>query len=190
MRTRGTRGGILLSLDADDTVENLESIYADNKTIFEGKVVLEIGERISWSLVSAVQEKIAEAGGELKELKPPVAVMQVKAETLIVTRTVRSGHQLESSGSLIIMGDVNAGAELIANDDIIVIGSLRGVAHAGASGNENAVIWAQRILSPQLRIAGALAQAGEETPEDNGAEIASLENGQIMLKPYKQLRPA
>ena len=81
MRTRGTRGGILLSLDADDTVENLESIYADNKTIFEGKVVLEIGERISWSLVSAVQEKIAEAGGELKELKPPVAVMQVKAET-------------------------------------------------------------------------------------------------------------
>ena len=188
MRTRGTRGGILLSLDADDTPEALEEIYADNQAIFAGKVTLEIAGRVPWNLVNAVQEKIAEAEGDLTELKPPTAVMQVKAETLIVNRTVRSGNMLESSGSLIIMGDVNAGAELVANDDIIVIGNLRGVAHAGASGNENAVIWAQRILSPQLRIAGALAQAGDAEPEDNGAEIALLKDGQIMLKPYKAVQ--
>lgn len=184
MRTRGTRGGILLSLDAEDTIEDLNAVHEENPAVLAGQVSLELAERVPWRFVQAVADKVTAAGGELKDLKPPASVMQVKAETVIVNRTVRSGNHLESTGSLIVMGDVNAGAELVANDDIIVIGNLRGVAHAGASGNENAVIWAQRILSPQLRIAGALAQADGNAPDGSGAEIAMLQDGQIMLKPY------
>jgi septum site-determining protein MinC len=63
-----------------------------------------------------------------------------------------------------------------------VIGALRGIAHAGASGNEQAVIWAQKILSPQLRIAGILAQSDGMDIEPKGAEVAYLRNGQIALR--------
>ena len=184
MKTRGTRGGILLSLEAKDSLEELELIYKEHKNLFSGKVVLELTERVAWPLIEGIAQKAREAGGQVAELKPPTAVVQARGETVIVARTIRSGGLVESSGSLIVLGDVNAGAELNAEDDIIVIGALRGIAHAGISGNESAIIWAQRILSPQLRIAGALAQAGGAAPEVNGPEVAHLKDGQIVLRPW------
>ena len=184
MKTRGTRGGILLSLDKEDTPESLEAIWKEHGDLLEGKVVLEIPERIPFSLVDAVVGKVKESGGEVTELRPPNAVVQTKGETVVISRTIRSGARIESTGSAIILGDVNAGAEILAADDIIVIGNLRGIAHAGANGNEGAIIWAQRILSPQLRIAGALAQAGDHGGVTNGAEVAHLRDGNIVLRPW------
>ena len=184
MKTRGTRGGILLSLDRDDTVETLLHVWADHRELLSNKVMLELTERVPWGVVQAVADKVAEAGGELVEVRPTSAVVQAKGETVIVARTVRSGGRLESTGSAVILGDVNAGAEIVAEDDIIVLGTLRGVAHAGAAGNEAALIWAQRILSPQLRIAGALARAGGDGGEAKGPEVAHLVDGQIVLRPW------
>ena len=92
---------------------------------------------------------------------------------------------MESTGSVVILGDVNAGAEILANDDIIVIGTLRGLAHAGAGGNDKAVIWAQRIASPQLRIGSALAQADDEPDAARGPEIAHRRDGQIVVRPWQ-----
>lgn len=184
MRTRGTRGGILLSLDAEDTAESVETLLTERQDLLGGKVIVEVSERIPWAVLELLAGKVREAGGELKELRPPTAVIQARGETQIVSRTVRSGAKLESSGSLVVLGDVNAGAELIANDDIIVIGALRGLAHAGAGGNENAVIWAQQILSPQLRIGSALAQAGETGEGARGPEVAHLREGAIVLRPW------
>lgn len=187
MKTRGTRGGILLSLDASDSLEALEAIWAEHGTLLSEKVVLELASKVSWALVRAVAERVEAAGGEVTELRPPGAVVRTRGETRIVAKTVRSGSRLDSSGSIVILGDVNAGAEIVAEDDIIVIGTLRGVAHAGAAGNEQAFIWAQRILSPQLRIAGALAQAdGEPGDEATGPEVAQLREGQIVLRRWER----
>lgn len=182
MKTRGTRGGILLSLDQEDTLEHLEGVWQEHGTLLANKVILEVSERLPWAVVAAVAAKVAEAGGEVTELRPPSVVTQRRGETVIIARTVRSGGRIDSSGSIVILGDVNAGAELVAEDDIIVIGTLRGIAHAGAGGNEQAVIWAQRILSPQLRIAGALAQSGGALAEADGPEVAHLREGQIVLR--------
>ncbi|HEX7003990.1 MAG TPA: septum site-determining protein MinC [Trueperaceae bacterium] len=184
MRTRGTRGGILLSIDADDTVEGLEAVLAGSGELLSGKVIVEVSGRVPWTLAQLLSARIAEAGGELVELRPPTAVVSSRGETRIISRTVRSGAKLESSGSIVVLGDVNAGAELIANDDIIVVGSLRGLAHAGAAGNENAVIWAQQILSPQLRIGSALAQSAEGAESARGPEVAHLREGAIVLRPW------
>lgn len=184
MKTRGTRGGILLSLDGDDRPEALDEILAPHRELLEGKVVLELAEKVSFELVQAVVERVRAAGGEVAELRPPNAVVAARAETKIVTRTVRSGGRIESSGSVVVLGDVNAGAEIIADDDIIVVGTLRGLAHAGANGNEKAVIWAERILSPQLRIGSALAQAGEDGEASAGPEVAHLKDGHIVLRPW------
>jgi septum site-determining protein MinC len=110
--------------------------------------------------------------------------------TEIVSKTLRSGTRREVPGSVIVLGDVNPGVELIAGGDVIVVGTLRGLAHAGAQGREDSIIWAQRIASPQLRIGTALARAEDSSfdvtraKEGDGAEIARVENGQIVIEPY------
>ena len=184
MKTRGTRGGILLSLSAEDNAAALDAIWEEHGDLLKGKVMLELSERVPWSLVEAVSRKIHDNGGEVTELRPPNSVVQAKGETVIIARTVRSGGVVESSGSVIILGDVNAGAEIIAQDDIIVIGTLRGVAHAGVGGNENAFIWARRLLSPQLRIGSALVQADSADTKPAGPEVAHLRDNQIVLRPW------
>lgn len=183
MKTRGTRGGILLSLEPGDNPEALEYLSKEQKALLSNKVVVEIADKTPFSFLEAIAQKAAEMGGHLAEIKPPgVVATRSKSETVIISKTIRSGVLVESSGSLIILGDVNAGAELVAEDDIIVIGALRGIAHAGASGNEQAIIWAQKILSPQLRIAGVLAQSDGMDAENKSAEVAYLKDGQIALR--------
>lgn len=187
MRLRGTRGGVLLTLDGTVVAEELEAMLAPHAEVLAGKVVLEVAEKVPLALVQAVVERVAAVGGSVTELRPPTAVTAPRAETVIVARTVRSGGRVESAGSIVVLGDVNAGAELIAEGDVIVTGVLRGIAHAGAAGNEKAVIYAERILAPQLRIAGTLAQ-GDPRPSDDEArktpEVALLQAGQIVVRPW------
>lgn len=187
MRLRGTRGGVLLTLDASVAIDELEATLAPHAELLAGKVVLEVAEKVPLALLTAVAERVAAAGGQVADVRPPTAVMQARSETVIVARTVRSGGRVESSGSLVVLGDVNAGAELIAEGDVIVTGTLRGIAHAGAAGNEKAVIYAERILAPQLRIAGALAQGDPRPDGDEGRkkhEVALLQAGQIVVRPW------
>lgn len=185
MKARGIRGGILLSIDADDELESVQADLAEQRELLTGSVSLEVASRLPLELVMAVHEAVAEAGGQVRDLRPPASVAQVRGENVILARTVRSGGRIESTGSVVILGDVNAGAEILAVDDIIVIGTLRGLAHAGAGGNEKAIIWAQRIRSPQLRIGSALAQAdGDDDGQTRGAEVAHLANGQIVIRPW------
>jgi septum site-determining protein MinC len=185
MKTRGTRGGILLSLESSDSLELLDAFNDEQNALLTNKVTVELSDKTPWGLLEAIAKKVSENGGELETVRPPSSVVRTKGETLIIAKTIRGGALVESTGSLIILGDVNAGAELVAEDDIIVIGTLRGVAHAGATGNEQAVIWAQKILSPQLRIAGQLAQAGSDNPnEGKHAEVAHLKDGQIVIRPW------
>ena len=184
MKARGTRGGILLSLEADDTPESVETALATHGELLSSRVAVEVTGRIDLDVIDLIRSKVEEAGGTLSDVRPPTTVMQARGETVIVSRTVRSGGRIESSGSVVILGDVNAGAEIIANDDIIVIGRLRGLAHAGAAGNDKAVIWAQHIQSPQLRIGNAVAQAGDDSNPATGPEVAHLRDGQIVLRPW------
>ncbi len=78
-------------------------------------------------------------------------------DPLYIKMTVRSGTEIRHSGSIIIFGDVNAGAELISEGDIIVCGKLKGLAHAGAKGNAQAVVMALHLDATQIRIASLIA---------------------------------
>ncbi|MEX2502531.1 MAG: septum site-determining protein MinC [Trueperaceae bacterium] len=186
MKARGIRGGILLSFEPDDDADAVRAALDEHRELLEGKVSLEIGARTATDLLDVVRTAVDEAGGDLTDLRPPTHVAQAKGETVILAKTVRSGGRIESTGSVVILGDVNAGAEIVATDDIIVIGTLRGLAHAGAHGNRNAVIWAHAIRSPQLRIGAALAQAEGDGSggQERGPEVAHLREGQIVLRPW------
>ena len=174
---------MLLTIEAGDLPESVDEGLRSNRDAFTGKVMIEVTERLQWPVIEQAVTTITELGGTVTEVRPAGAVNTPRGETKIIGRTIRSGGKVESTGSIVVIGDVNSGAELVAIDDIIVLGTLRGVAHAGAAGNEKAVIWAQQIRSPQLRIGSALAQAGGGTSSD-GPEVAQLQGGNIVLKPW------
>ena len=106
-------------------------------------------------------------------------------ETVYVKGTVRSGQTVSSPGNIVVVGDVNAGAELVATGDILVWGALRGIAHAGAEGDESAKVFALRLEPMQLRIAAKVAIAPEETRRKKlaGPEVAQLRDGHIASEP-------
>jgi len=99
---------------------------------------------------------------------------------IVVRSTCRSGTRIESSADCIVLGDVNPGAEIIAVGDVIIFGLLKGIAHAGATGNRSARIWALSIEPSQIRIADLVALP----PRSNKAtrkryEIAEVQEGMI-----------
>ena len=64
-----------------------------------------------------------------------------------------------------LIGDVNAGAEVIASENIVILGNLRGLAHAGAKGNKDAVIEASEIDAVQIRIADKVKEIERDESE-------------------------
>ena len=92
------------------------------------------------------------------------------SETKFYKGSLRSGQRMEFEGSLVIIGDVNSGAEVIASENVIVVGNLRGVAHAGAKGNKEAIIAAERIVAPQVRISNKVKELEKEDDEYNIAK--------------------
>lgn len=108
-------------------------------------------------------------------------------QAVLVHRTLRSGSSLKHPGHVIVIGDVNPGAEIIAGGDVVVWGRLSGVVHAGAQGNEAAVVCALDLTPTQLRIAGHIAippkRRGKPQPE-----MARLTDGQVMADTWDTRR--
>lgn len=104
--------------------------------------------------------------------------------TLLIRRTLRSGQRVNFSGNVVVLGDVNPGAEVNAGGDIVVMGWLRGMAHAGADGNERAVVSAFRLNPTQLRIAQYIGRPPDDPgPRDVGEvpERAEVRDGQLVI---------
>ena len=94
------------------------------------------------------------------------------SETTFHKGSLRSGQKLEVEGSIVVIGDVNSGAEVIAEDNIVVIGKLRGLAHAGAKGNKDAIIAASVLDVVQIRISNIVKEIDRE--EENTKEQAFI----------------
>jgi len=104
-------------------------------------------------------------------------------EALLVRRTLRSGMRVAFDGHVVILGHVHPGAEVVAGGSIIVWGRLRGVAHAGAQGDREAVVCALDLSPTQLRIADLIATA----PPDRDKplpEMAAVREGQVVAEPW------
>ena len=105
------------------------------------------------------------------------------SEAKIHRGSLRSGQRLEFEGTLIILGDVNDGAEAIAGENVIVVGTLRGLAHAGAKGNKQAIIAANKIESPQIRISNIIKEMERNDDDYNVAlTYASVEDDRIIVE--------
>ncbi|HEY9845598.1 MAG TPA: septum site-determining protein MinC [Candidatus Caenarcaniphilales bacterium] len=121
----------------------------------------------------------ATAGYSVEQQAPPVPfnqsatpATQALADPLYLQTTVRSGVEIRHPGTVVVLGDLNPGSSLVADGDIMVWGRLRGVAHAGASGNAQCRIMALQLEPTQLRIAGQMARAPETPPAQLYPEVA------------------
>jgi septum site-determining protein MinC len=105
---------------------------------------------------------------------------------LYVKQTLRSGAAVHSDGDLVILGDVNPGSDVSAAGDVIVWGALRGTVHAGANGDDSAIICALRLQPTQLRI-GALVARPPDSREamGDGPAGAFVDNGVIVVEPWR-----
>lgn len=110
-------------------------------------------------------------------------------QAAFVQRTMRSGNSIQHPGHVVVLGDVNPGAEIIAGGNVIVWGHLRGVVHAGAAGDESAVVCALDLAPAQLRIAGQIALSPERKG-DPKPEIARIRDGQLVAEPWALSRTA
>lgn len=106
--------------------------------------------------------------------------------TILIQRTIRSGQTVRYNGNVVVLGDVNPGAEVIAAGNIIVMGVLRGVVHAGASGDGNAVVIAYRLRPTQLRIANHITRAPDDEEEvSQGPEVARIKDGVVTIEAFQ-----
>ncbi len=147
-----------------------------------------------WAVLSSspVTEQNAQALGLATKISSPKPERRIKTpdntipgeNAVFINKTVRSGSKVWSHEHIIVMGDVNPGGEIIAGGSIIIWGKCRGLVHAGADGDETAVICALELAPMQLRIANYFATS----PKSKGKpqpELAKIVNGQVVAETWK-----
>jgi septum site-determining protein MinC len=105
-------------------------------------------------------------------------------EGWVVRCTLRSGQVLRHPSHVVVIGDANPGSEVVAGGNVVVWGKLRGMVHAGALGDEGAVVCALDLAPMQLRIANHIARSPEDRPSDPVPEMARVSDGQIVAVPW------
>lgn len=89
------------------------------------------------------------------------------SETKFVRSSLRSGQKAEYEGSIVVLGDVNGGAEVVAGENVVVLGCIRGMVHAGAKGNKEAIITAGSIEATQIRISNIVKECEKQDFDDS-----------------------
>ena len=168
--------GARLALDVASQVLHVNQLVELRDRLSERGISL-------WAVISEspTTEKTAQLLGLATRISKPrpeesrqFSVEDLGEETaLFLNRTLRSGTRIEFSGHVVVMGDVNPGAEIVAGGNVIIWGRLRGMVHAGAKGNRNAVICALDLSPTQLRIAEEVS-AILKPREDPVPEIARI----------------
>lgn len=207
---KGTKEGIVLFLDDQCSFEvlknEIDEILTDNPLIKEGEPLISVHVKLGHRYLTEEQQE------ELKALvrqKKNLVVDSIESDVMTkaeayqiieeqrifsVARIVRSGQVLEVPGDLLLIGDVNPGGQVVAGGNIYILGSLKGIAHAGAYGNERAIISASVMMPTQLRISHKISRSPDlySDNERHEMECAYIENDQIIidrLQVLLKLRP-
>lgn len=213
---KGTAEGLLVTLGEGvwpEVLVALEKHLAESPGFFEGaRVILQLGDRVLGVeelqgaaellarrelKVDAVVASAPDTRRAAEELgwraRKPVERRQAARRAaedvsygVLVRRTLRSGQAIQHAGHVVVLGDVNPGAEVVAGGDVVVWGRLGGVVHAGAGGDDQALVCALELAPIQLRIGDHIARAPDEEPRvSTGPEIARVREGRIVVEPWK-----
>ena len=190
---------ILIKINDDaeqnEIVENLKKklpelkkLYKDEKTpimvtgkILKNKEIDQIQEIIKEKIDVEIDFDMPKSLG-LSSITRTFNKEIAMSETKFHRGSLRSGQKMEVEGSLVILGDVNSGAEVMASDNIVVLGALRGLAHAGAKGNKQAIIAAGLLDTVQIRIANVVKEIDrDEEPMHKQAYVYIDDENNIVI---------
>ncbi|WP_269412076.1 septum site-determining protein MinC [Lentibacillus daqui] len=171
---KGTKDGLTLFIDDScsfhDVLRELNEKFTEqpiNQTEPCVSVTVKLGNRyLNSEQTSQLQELISSDGHFYVQAfesdvisKEEALKLKEESEIKALNRMIRSGQVIEVTGDLLLIGDVNPGGKVVSTGNIYIIGSLRGIAHAGASGDRSAVIAASYMKPSQLRIADYISRA-------------------------------
>ena len=164
-------------------ISELKKMYKNEKTpikvtgkILKNKEIDQIQELIKNNIDVEIDFDMPKSLG-LSSITRTFSKEIAVSETKFHRGSLRSGQKMEAEGSLVILGDVNSGAEVMASDNIVVLGALRGLAHAGAKGNKQAIISAGLLDTVQIRIANVIKEIDrEEEPLHKQAYVSIIDN--------------
>jgi septum site-determining protein MinC len=201
---KGTKDGLVFLMNDTCSLQELfeelkEKIEHSHQQILSGpliQITIKLGNRY----VTEEQEK------ELRniiKLKSNLVVKNIDSSVItkeqalldklssairVETGTIRSGQELRHTGDLLFLGDINPGGGVYSTGSIYVMGALRGLAHAGCEGNEQAIIAASELRPTQLRIAGIISRPPDEWMDaSNEMEFAYIQDGQMSIDKINQV---
>jgi septum site-determining protein MinC len=169
-------------------IPELKKLYKDEKTpikvagkVLKNKEIDEIQEVIKDKIDVEINFDMPKSLG-LSSIKKAFEREIAISETKFHRGSLRSGQKLEVEGSLVILGDVNSGAEVMASDNIVVLGALRGLAHAGAKGNKQAIIAAGLFDAVQIRIANIVKEIDRDEEPMHKQAYISVSDDKITIE--------
>ncbi|BFM41044.1 septum site-determining protein MinC [Synechocystis sp. LKSZ1] len=157
-------------------------------------ILREFSLELQWVVTQRRQTAVAAASaGYSVDQTPPKPQLfsdtpPAQQPPLVLKQTLRSGTEIRHPGDVILLGDVNPGSEIIADGDILIWGTLRGTAHAGAAGDQEAVIMILRLGASQIRIADRVARVPAANPDPGHPEIAHITPEGIRLTTVRQFK--
>lgn len=184
---KGTKDGLTLHLNDDCSFEEItkeldEKLSAGLLTNEDRALIpvrLETGHRYLTktqqdelkALIRQKKQLLVEEINSLVITKEEADKQREENGMVTLTKIVRSGQIIEVPGNLLLIGDVNPGGTVKAGGNIFIMGALKGVAHAGCYGNDQAVIAASSMKPSQLRISDSLNRAPDYSNSEEKHEM-------------------
>jgi septum site-determining protein MinC len=118
-------------------------------------------------------------------LAPAFALTRNEQLTFYYEGALRNGQSIRYEGSVVVLGDANPGSEIIAKGSVIVLGALKGLVHAGCTGDASSYVGALRLTPTQLRICDIITYIPEEKKykNKNTPSYAYIQEGLIYIAP-------
>ena len=174
--------------DLRKKLPELKKLYKDEKTpikvtgkVMKNKEIDEIQNLIKGQIDVEIDFDMPKTLG-LSGIKKAYDREISTSETKFHRGSLRSGQRLETEGSIVVIGDVNSGAEVVASDNIIVLGNLRGLAHAGAKGNKQAIIAAGLLDTVQIRISNIVREIDRDEEPMHKQAYVYVQDSQIVIE--------
>ena len=207
---KGTKDGLILHLDDscsyEDLKKELDYKLSESARSREDRLItvkLQVGNRY---LTEKQEEDLKELIRQKKNLvvdtiisnvvlKEEAEKLRKENEIISVAKIIRSGQVLQTPGDLLLVGDVNPGGTVIAGGNIFIMGTLKGIAHAGYFGDNDAIIAASVMKPSQIRISDCITRSPDHysSSETREMECAYInEEHQITvdrLQVLMQIRP-
>lgn len=201
---KGTKEGLVLRLDDQCTFQELldELLVKVAEGGIDAKVDVQL--HLGYRYCTDEQKKqliaAAQTGGKMLVSKIVSDVVTVeesikkvaehKSETYV--GFVRSGQVLRATGDITILGDVNPNARVEAGGNVYILGNLKGIAHAGINGKEDAFIFASHFMPTHIGIADQIETMSNESQflQNNQYQICAYMNeaGAITYTHVQQMK--